>query len=96
MEETGRLRPNAGNLRMEMPRKSEQQIEGEIKAHDELFNKDEIIAWSKTLFVKLQQSWTKRDWATIRPFETNELFEQHKSQLQGYINNNQIKVMDRI
>lgn len=76
--------------------KSETQIENEIKAHDELFNKEEIIAWSKTLFIKLQQSWTKRDWSEIRTFETNQLFEQHKSQLQGYINNNQINVMDRI
>lgn len=76
--------------------KSESQIENEIKAHDELFNKEEIIAWSKTLFVKLQQAWTKRNWAEIRPFETEKLFEQHKSQLQGYINNNQINVMDRI
>ena len=77
-------------------RKSEQQIENEIKTHDELFNKDEIISWSKTLFVKLQQAWTKRDWSEIRTFETNSLFEQHKTQLQGYINNNQINVMDRI
>lgn len=77
-------------------RKSESQIENEIKVHDELFNKDEIIAWSKTLFVKLQQAWTKRDWSGIRAFETNQLFEQHKSQLQGYIDNNQINVIDRI
>jgi hypothetical protein len=76
--------------------KPEEQIISEIQEHDELFNKDEIIAWSKTLFVKLQQSWTKRDWAEIRTFETNSLFEQHKSQLQGYIDNNQINVMDRI
>lgn len=81
-----------------MPRqmKSSKQIENEIKTHDKLFNKEEIIAWSKTLFVKLQQAWTRRDWAEIRPFETEKLFEQHKSQLQGYINNNQINVMDRI
>lgn len=76
--------------------KSEDEIENQIKAHDELFNKDEIISWSKTLFVKLQNAWTARDWDTIRTFETNELFEQHKTQLQGYINNNQINVMDRI
>lgn len=76
--------------------KSETQIENEIKAHDELFNKEEIIAWSKTLFVKLQQSWTKREWSEIRKFETNQLFEQHRAQLQGYIDNNQINVMDRI
>ncbi|MBR3002560.1 MAG: TIM44-like domain-containing protein [Clostridia bacterium] len=76
--------------------KSEQQIISEIQEHDELFNKDEIIAWSKDLFVRLQQSWSKRDWSEIRVFETNALFEQHKNQLQGYIDNNTINVMDRI
>lgn len=76
--------------------KTEAQIVSEIQAHDELFNKDEIIAWSKDLFVRLQQSWSKRDWSEIRVFETNALFEQHKNQLQGYIDNNTINVMDRI
>ncbi len=74
----------------------EQQIEARIKQIDPLFSKEEFIANSKTLFVKLQQAWTDRDWSVIRVFETNELFEQHKNQLQGYINNNQINVMDRI
>lgn len=76
--------------------KTEDQIVSEIQAHDELFNKDEIIAWSKDLFVRLQQAWSKCDWSEIRVFETNALFEQHKNQLQGYIDNNQINVMDRI
>ena len=61
-----------------------------------MFNKEEFISNVKSLFVKLQQAWTDRDWSVIRVFETNELFEQHKNQLQGYIDNNQINVMDRI
>ena len=72
------------------------QIENKIQANDPAFNKEEFVAWSKNLFVKLQQAWTARDWSTIRTFETENLFEQHKNQLQGYINNNQINVMDRI
>ncbi len=72
------------------------QIENKIQATDLAFNKEEFVAWSKNLFVKLQQAWTARDWSTIRTFETENLFEQHKNQLQGYINNNQINVMDRI
>ena len=79
-----------------MSSKPEEMIEFQIKNHDELFNKEKILAWSKTLFIKLQQAWTKRDWEEIRTFETNELFEQHKAQLQGYIDNNTINVMDRI
>ncbi len=72
------------------------QIENKIQVNDPDFNKEEFVAWSKNLFVKLQQAWTARNWEIIRTFETESLFEQHKNQLQGYINNNQINVMDRI
>ncbi len=71
-------------------------IENQIKEFDEVFNSEEFIAWSKDLFVKLQEAWTQRDWSTIRFFETNELFEQHQKQLQGYIDNHQINMMERI
>lgn len=76
--------------------KTEDDIEKEVKAIDELFNKDEFISGTRELFVKLQEAWTNRDWSTIRVFETNELFEQHQRQLQGYIDNKQINVMERI
>ena len=75
---------------------SEENVERKIKAVDEMFNKEEFSAWTRSLFMKLQEAWTARDWSTIRVFETNELFEQHKTQLQGYINNGTINVMDRI
>ena len=71
-------------------------IENQIKSIDANFNREEFLAWSKDVFVKLQMAWTKRDWEEIRLYETNELFEQHKTQLQGYINNGTIYVMDRI
>ena len=72
------------------------EIEQKIKKIDANFNKEEFLAWAKDIFVKLQMAWTKRDWEEIRLYETNELFEQHKTQLQGYINNGTINVMDRI
>lgn len=72
------------------------EIENKIQINDPNFNKEEFISFSKNLFVKLQQAWTDRDWETIRVFETESLFEQHRNQLQGYISNNQINVMDRI
>jgi len=71
-------------------------VENEIKVNDELFNSEEFIAWTKDLFIKLQEAWMARDWSTIRFFETNELFEQHQKQLQGYIDNHQINMMERI
>lgn len=76
--------------------KSEEAVEKEVKAVDELFNKEEFLSWSRDLFIKLQEAWTARDWSTIRVFETNELFEQHHKQLQDYIDRKQINKMERI
>lgn len=67
-----------------------------IQEFDPLFSEEKILSWTKNLFVKLQNAWTARDWEPMRPFETEELFEQHKAQVQGYINTNRINVMDRI
>lgn len=71
-------------------------IEQQVKAVDPLFNKEEFMSWARTLFIKLQEAWSARDWETIRTFESVELFEQHKKQLQGYIDNHQINKMERI
>lgn len=73
-----------------------EEIEAKIKVNDPMFNKEKMESWAGDVFVKLQKAWTKRDWSIIRPFESNELFEQHNAQLQEYINNNTINVMDRI
>lgn len=75
---------------------SEENVERRIKAVDEMFNKEEFLSWTRSLFVKLQEAWTARDWSSIRVFETNELFEQHQKQIQGYIDRKQINVMERI
>lgn len=75
---------------------NEINIEKQIREIDPAFSKEKLIAWSKNLFVKLQNAWTERDWESIRQYETLELYEQHKMQLQGYIDNNQINVMERI
>lgn len=68
----------------------------EIKKIDPNFSEEKMLAWAKDLYVKLQIAWTARDWEPMRPFETESLFEQHKSQLQGYIDTNRINVVDRI
>lgn len=74
----------------------QENVEGKVKLIDELFNEEEFLAWVKDLFVKLQEAWAARDWNAIRYFESNELFEQHQKQLQGYIDNHQINKMERI
>lgn len=71
-------------------------IAEKIRATDPEFSEEKFLSWSKDVFIKLQNAWTKRDWKIIRPFESNELFEQHNAQLQEYINNNRINVIERI
>lgn len=68
----------------------------EIKKIDPLFSEEKFLSWAKDLYVKLQHAWTDRNWEEMRPFETEELFEQHSAQLQEYIRNNTINVVDRI
>lgn len=67
-----------------------------IKQIDPLFSEEKFLAWAKDLYVKLQHAWTDRNWEEMRPFETEELFEQHFAQIQGYIRSNTINVVDRI
>ncbi len=71
-------------------------VANKIKQIDPNFNVEEFESYAKEIFIKLQNAWTDRDWEKIRPFESKELFEQHKAQLDGYIKNNQINVMERI
>lgn len=67
-----------------------------VTAVDPLFSKDKFLGWAKEVFLTLQTAWMERDWEKVRPFEKEELFAQHKRQLQEYIDNGTINVMERI
>ena len=71
-------------------------VESQIREIDPMFSAENFMAWSKEVFIKLQTAWMDRKWEEIRPFESNELFEQHQKQLQYLIDKNQINVMERI
>ena len=73
-----------------------QKVEQEIIAVDELFSREEFESWVKQIFIRLQYAWTDRNWTEIRPFETNELFEQHNTQLNRYIERKQINVLEQV
>lgn len=75
---------------------SQEEIERQIKAQDPDFNGTEFLTWARDLFVKLQYAWSDRDWEIMRCFETPELYEQHSSQLQRYIQNGQINKIERV
>lgn len=72
------------------------QVANSIKENDRFFNEDKFISDAKNKFIKLQNAWSERDWETIRPIESESLFEQHSKQLQGYITRGQINKMERI
>lgn len=78
------------------PLVNEEEITQKIIAIDENFNLEEFKSWCRDLFIKLQYAWSDRDWSAIRYFETNQLFEQHSTQLQRYIQNKQINVLQGV
>lgn len=67
-----------------------------IKENDPNFSKEVFLSFASEVFVKLQNAWTARDWKQIRVLESNELFNQHNNQLQQYIDNNKINVIERL
>ena len=73
-----------------------QTVENQILAIDVLFSREEFESWVKQIFIKLQYAWTERNWAEIRTFETNELFEQHNMQLNKYIERKQINMLEQV
>lgn len=67
-----------------------------IQQIDPDFSADKFCAWAREVFMKIQEAWTSRNWKTIRPFESEELFSQHSTQLEEYIRNNKINVVEKI
>lgn len=72
------------------------EIELAIKKDDPNFSTGKFLGWSEEVFMTIQQAWTTRDWDKIRPFEKEELYRKHQLQLQEYINNGTINVVERI
>ena len=71
-------------------------VTAQIQAIDPNFSADKFTAWVREVFIKLQQAWTNRDWKVIRPFESEELFSLHNSQLEEYIRANKINMVEKI
>lgn len=71
-------------------------IANNIRQNDPHFSEDAFIGWSREVFMKIQQAWNDRNWKIIRPFESQELFNQHNQQLDEYIKNNKINKIEKI
>ena len=68
----------------------------QIQAIDPNFSAEKFTAWVREVFIKLQQAWTEQNWKLIRPFESEELFSLHNSQLDEYIRSGKINVVEKI
>ncbi len=75
---------------------SEEHILSQIREHDPDFDSERFLTWSKQVFVQLQQAWEERDWKKARPFESEPLFVQHKTQLDEFIKNHTINKMENV
>lgn len=73
-----------------------QSIAQNIRQEDPNFSEDAFIGWAREVFMKIQQAWNDRNWKIIRPFESQELFNQHNQQLEEYIRNNKINKVEKI
>jgi hypothetical protein len=72
------------------------EIEAKIRENDPDFSAQKFLSWAEEVFITLQEAWTKRDWRIIRPFECEALFNKHSKQLDEYIRNNTINVVERV
>lgn len=74
----------------------DEEITRMIREHDPDFSRERFLSWAEQVFVQLQQAWTERDWKKARPFESEEIFNLHKSQLDEYIRDGTINVMENV
>lgn len=71
-------------------------VADQIQAIDPNFSAEKFTAWVREVFLKLQQAWTEQNWKLIRPFESEELFSLHNTQLDEYIRAGKINVVEKI
>ena len=95
-KKNGKLGTQNVNLKNILVQDNTNSVEAKIREIDPMFSAENFMAYSREVFVKLQTAWMEKKWEEIRPFESNELFEQHRQQLQYLIDNNQTNMMEKI
>lgn len=95
---TNAKKPNINNVLHTVQQSADNtnMVEAQVRAVDPMFSAENFMAWSREVFIKLQNAWMDRKWEDIRPLESSELFEQHRGQLQYLIDHKQINMMEKI
>ncbi|MGD0153824.1 MAG: TIM44-like domain-containing protein [Thermacetogeniaceae bacterium] len=68
----------------------------QLKQNDPNFSEANFITRVNNMYLQLQDSWMKKNWNSVRPFETDELFNMHNKQLQSFIDNHTTNMMEEI
>ncbi|OCN05361.1 hypothetical protein A4S06_08980 [Erysipelotrichaceae bacterium MTC7] len=56
-----------------------------VQAVDPNFSAEKFRGWVGELYVTLQEAWEAKNWRSVRPFESNALFNMHNKQMDEYI-----------
>jgi predicted lipid-binding transport protein (Tim44 family) len=65
-----------------------------IVAHDPAFNQEELVDQIQQTFFLVQQAWTERKPELSRRVMADGLWQQHRTQIQGYLDNHTRNVLD--
>lgn len=65
-----------------------------IRAHDPGFSAEAFKAYAQDCYLRLQEAWEAKDWARVRPLESDRLFAIHEQQLKELIDGKRTNHMD--
>ncbi len=72
----------------------EQTVVETIRAHDPGFSAEAFKAFAQDCYLRLQEAWEAKDWARVRPLESDRLFAIHEQQLRELIDGKRTNHMD--
>lgn len=91
-----RYTPDHNTVQTFTVRNNTEEISNAVMKYDPAFSSEKFISRAKEAFITLQRAWSERDFDKVRNFEKEELFNQHKRQLDEYISKGWINELSRI
>lgn len=79
-----------------LPKDNTIKIVSAVRLIDSDFMGEAFLTWANNVFITLQRAWSTRNYTILQPLEKEELFKQHKQQLDEYINSNRINIRNNI
>lgn len=72
----------------------EEQVINKIRENDPDFSPEQFKAFAKDVFIRVQEAWEAKDWAVVRPFESDKLYNAHERQLREFIESRKTNHID--